>query len=133
MKKRLILLALCLFLSLIQEANGAVETPYLIVRDVTGLLSNERTTRLANAAQKGLEQILEFWSADPRLEQLGKIQVEFGGPKREIYGALFHWREENGRRSRIVSVFGATKEPQMMVHKLTHAVFPNPDKLLRSP
>jgi len=38
----------------------------------------------------------------------------------------------DGRRVRVVRVFGVGNEPQMVHHKLTHAVFPTPDKLIRN-
>lgn len=52
--------------------------------------------------------------------------------RREISASAFFWKKEGWRRARVVRVWGANKEPQLMVHKLTHAVFPNPDKLIRN-
>jgi hypothetical protein len=111
---------------------AAVETPYLTVSDITGELSVERIRNLANTAQKALENIVRYWSTDPKIDKFGKIRLEFYGPLkidgREISTSVFFWK----LGIRVVRAWGANKEPQGMVHKLTHAVFPHPDKLIRN-
>lgn len=113
-------------------AQAAVAATRLDVRDATGRLSDGRVRALADEAEGTLDKILTFWSASPRIEEFGKIRIEFDRPRRDTYSAVFHWGKEGDRRVRIVSVFGVNGEPQMLAHKLTHAVFPNPDKMIRN-
>jgi len=136
MKKRgciFFLLLFLFFLSLASpvQAGNSAETSCLIVRDLTGELSQSRIRELADEAQKALDKILEFWSAEARVSRFGKIIVEFDHPKGGTKYTVFHWRNEEGKKRRIVSVHGADN-PQMMVQKLTHAVYPNQDKLVRN-
>lgn len=114
------------------SSTGAMETKNLIARDRTGQLTDAQIRDLTLKAEKALAQILGFYSTGPRNERFGKIQIEYDHSRRGTYGAVFLWGEEGGRKVRIVRVFGITEAVQMMVHKLTHAVFPNKDKLVRN-
>jgi hypothetical protein len=109
-----------------------VESRHFIVQDMTGSLSASRVNAMANAAEGALKQILDFWSADPRINDFGKIRLELDKPRAGIYGSVFVWGKVEGRRTRIVKVFGIEESPQMMFHKIAHAVFPNEDKLIRN-
>ena len=111
-----------------------LETSHLIVRDRTGQLTHEQVREVADRADKALKEILIFWSEDPKINELGKIRVELERPRGrgEFYGSVFKWGLEGGNKIRIVYVFGVDREPQGMVHKLTHAIFPNDDKLIRN-
>ncbi len=113
-------------------AAGAVETPPLVVHDRKGDLSAGRVRQLADAAEETLDRILEFWSMSPRVRKLGKIRVNLDRPRGKRYGAVFHWSREGGRRVRVVDVLGVGRQPEMVAHKLMHAVFPSPDKLIRN-
>lgn len=135
----LIIHTLLLFWTLTCSAANYAEItdhPRLIVRDKTGTLSRERFEELARAADSTLLMILGSWSARPKIEKFGKIRLEFYEPvKGARYSSrytTFNWSKENGRRVRIVRVFGVDAQPQEMAHKLTHAIFPNPDKLIRN-
>lgn len=131
------ILSCALFLSLllygsVVEAKNCVETTHLIVCDLTrGQLSSERFNELAYQSQQALDQVLKFWSVDARLQKLGKIWLEFDRPRRGTYGTQFQMGMRNGTRVRVVRVFGVKKGPQNMLHKLTIAIFPSPDKLIR--
>jgi hypothetical protein len=114
------------------SASAATDTAHLTVHDLTGRLTAARLGELAGAAQKDLDGIVAFWATTPRVEEFGKIRVEFDQPRRDIYSAVFRFAAVDGRKTRVVTIFGANGRPQMMVHKLTHAVFPNPDKLIRN-
>jgi hypothetical protein len=118
--------------ALSQAADATLETPHLIVSETTGKLSNEQLKRLADDAQEALNRILAFWSADPGMGRFGKIRVVFDVPRRDVYSSVFYWDKKDGRRTRIVGVFGTDGSPQMMAHKLTSAVFPQKDKLIRN-
>ena len=115
-----------------QASETTLETPYLIVGDTTGNLSNEQLKRLAGMAQETLDKVLAFWSADPGIDRFGKIRVYFDRPRREVYSSVFYWEKKGSQRLRIVRVFGTDGVPQMMAHKLTSAVFPQKDKLIRN-
>ncbi len=115
-----------------RASDQTVETAHLIVSDATGNLSNEQLKKLADLAQETLNRILAFWSADPGLARFGKIQVIFDAPRRDVYSSVFYWDKKGAQRVRIVQVFGTDGAPQMMAHKLTSAVFPQRDKLIRN-
>lgn len=118
--------------ALSQGSDKTLETSHLIVSDTTGNLSNEQLKRLADHAQETLNRILAFWSADPGIARFGKIRVVFDVPRRDVYSSVFYWDKKGDQRIRIVQVFGADGEPQMMAHKLASAVFPQKDKLIRN-
>lgn len=127
------MLAAALLLPALSQATDAIlETSHLIVSETTGRLSNEQLKRLANDAQEALNRILAFWSIDPGIGRFGKIKVVFDVPRRDVYSSVFYWDRKNGRPTRIVGVFGTDGSPQMMAHKLTSAVFPQEDKLIRN-
>ena len=118
--------------ALSQASEATLETSHLIVSDKTGNLSNEQLKRLAEHAQETLNRVLIFWSVDPKINQFGKIRIYFDLPRREVYSSVLYWDKKGGQRIRIVRVFGTDGGPQMMAHKLTSAVFPQKDKLIRN-
>jgi hypothetical protein len=118
--------------ALSQGSDTTLETSHLIASDATGTLSIEQLRRLADHAQETLNRILAFWSADPGIDRFGKIRVVFDVPRRDVYSSVFYWDKKGDQRIRIVRVFGTDGEPQMMAHKLTSAVFPQKDKLIRN-
>jgi hypothetical protein len=133
MKGWLIIFALFFFTSVAVPgtyANG--ETANLVAKDLTGKLSEAQVRKLTQAAEETLQKILGFWSVEPRLEAFGKIRLEFDQPRKGIYSSVFLLKSEGDRKIRIVRVYGVSGEPQMVAHKLTHAVFPNQDKLIRN-
>ncbi len=121
-----------LMAGLSRASSAMIETQYLIVSDATGKLSNDQLKSLADQAQAMLESILEFWSADAGTDRFGKIRVIFDAPRRDVYSSVFYWEKQKGERVRIVQVFCSEGSPQMMAHKLTSAVFPQKDKLIRN-
>jgi len=118
--------------ALSQASEATIETSHLIVSDTTGNLSNDQLKRLAEHAQKTLNRVLSFWSVNPRTGRFGKIRIYFGLPRREVYSSVFYWDKKSGQPIRIVRIFGIDGVPQMMAHKLTSAVFPQKDKLIRN-
>lgn len=121
-----------LIAGLSQASSAMIETQHLIVSDATGKLSNDQLKSLADQAQTMVGRILAFWSADPGIDRFGKIRVVFDMPRRDVYSSVLYWEKEDGRRVRIVRVFKSEGLPQMMAHKLTSAVFPQKDKLIRN-
>jgi hypothetical protein len=126
------LVAGLLVAGLSQASSTIIETQHLIVSDATGKLSNDQLKSLADQAQVMLGRILAFWSADPGIDRFGKIRVVFDLPRRDVYSSVFYWEDKGGERIRIVRVFSSEGSPQMMAHKLTSAVFPQKDKLIRN-
>jgi hypothetical protein len=126
------LLAGLFIAGLSQALSEVVETQHLIVSDATGKFSNDQLKSLADQAQAMLGRILVFWSADSGVDRMGKIRVVFDAPRREVYSSVFYWGKKDGGRIRIVQVFKSEGFPQMMAHKLTSAVFPQKDKLIRN-
>jgi len=109
-----------------------LETPQLMVSDATGKLSKEQLKPLTDHAEETLKKVLTFWSADPGIARYGKIRVIFDAPRRDVYSSVFYWGKKGEQRIRIVQVFGTDGTPQMLAHKLTSAVFPQKDKLIRN-
>jgi hypothetical protein len=112
--------------------SRALETEDFSVRDLTGQLSDDRILKLTAGAEAQLKKVLDFWAVDSGVNRLGKIRLEFEKPRAGTYGTVFVTVKEGNVKVRVVRVFGATEEPQMVAHKLTHAVFPSPDKLVRN-
>lgn len=127
-----ILITGLLITGLSNASSEVIETRHLIVSDATGKLSNDQLKSLADQAQAMLGRILAFWSADPGVDRMEKIRVVFDAPRREVYSSVFYWGKKDGKRIRIVQVFKSEGSPQMMAHKLTSAVFPQKDKLIRN-
>lgn len=112
--------------------SPALETEGFTVRDLTGQLSDDRMLQLTTGAEEQLKKVLDFWAIDSGVNRWGKIRLEFGKPRAGTYGTVFLMVKEGNVKVRVVRVFGVTEEPQMVAHKLTHAVFPSPDKLVRN-
>jgi hypothetical protein len=79
-----------------------------------------------------LERVLSFWSADSGAGRFGKIRVVFDVPRRGGSSCVFYWEGRGPERVRVVRVYGFDKPLQMLAHKLTSAVFPQQDKLIRN-
>jgi len=133
-KIRILKILFCLMLLMgISVAQGvAVETENLIIRDITGDLPPSRLELFAKKVESTLAAVLKFWSADSRVKEMGKIIVEFDRPLPKADSSFFFWRKEEGIRVRVVKVFGGDENPHLLAHKLTSALFPNPDKLIRN-
>lgn len=115
-----------------QAASAVVETRDLLVSDGTGNVPDARLAELAGQAQVMLERVLAFWSADSGVDRFGKIRVLFDVPRRGNYSCVFYWSGRGPERVRVVRVFGFEGPVQMLAHKLTSAVLPQQDKLIRN-
>jgi hypothetical protein len=120
------------FISIPGVAATTIEDKRLIIRDATGSMPQDKFGALARKLDATLAEVIKFWSADPRTEELGKIIVEFHNPLPRASSSVFMWRKENGRRVRVVRVYGGGDSPHQLAHKLTSALFPHPDKLIRN-
>lgn len=115
-----------------QASSASIETQHLSVSDATGSIGDEKLKGLADQAQAMLERVLAFWSADSGADRFGKIRVIFDVPRRGNSSCVFYWDGRGSERVRIVRVFGFDGAPHMLAHKLTSAVFPQKDKLIRN-
>jgi hypothetical protein len=122
----------CLALIGIPATGATFENERLIIQDITGNVFPERFEKLVNRVDSTLTKILQFWSTEPRIKQFGKIIVEFDNSDPKANYSFFFFRKENGQRVRVVRVSGGDEYPHHLAHKLTSAVFPNPDKLIRN-
>jgi len=110
----------------------ALETDVFVVRDLTGKLSADRQAALTKDAREKLDRVLRFYGVGAKVENLGKIRLEFDEPRGGTYSTVFITVKEDNRRVRVVRIFGVDREPQMVAHKLTHAIFISSDKLVRN-
>lgn len=123
----------CFMLPDIPGTGTTMETERLIIRDVTGKIPPKKFKNLVNGVDSTLTLILKFWSAEPRIKEAGKIIVEFDHPlQKNVSASYFFFRKENGINFRVVRVYGGDDSPQQLAHKLTSALFPNPDILIRN-
>jgi hypothetical protein len=125
-------LAVLFLLLFIPATLPAMETDVFVVRDLTGKLSTDRQAALAKDAREKLDSVLGFYNVGPKVDNLGKIRLEFDDPRGGTYSTVFITVKEGNRNVRVVRIFGVDKEPQMVAHKLTHAIFISPDKLVRN-
>ncbi|OGP90384.1 MAG: hypothetical protein A2031_05665 [Deltaproteobacteria bacterium RBG_19FT_COMBO_43_11] len=135
MFKKFIIPGILLYLTLLGASvsqEAAVKTENLIIRDVTGNLSPAKLELFAKKVDSTFEAVHKFWSADTRINEFGKIIVELDRPLPKADSSFLFWRKEEGRKVRVVKVFGGDENPLLLAHKLTSALFPNPDKLIRN-
>jgi len=134
MKFYLGLLTLPLFVACV-ATHGKVatfETEKLVIRDTTGDLTPKRFEKFVEKVDSTLAKILQFWSVDPRVHPFGKIIVEYEHPFPKTNCSFLYLRKESDQRVRVVRVLGGAENPHQLAHKLTNAVFLNPDKLIRN-
>lgn len=110
---------------------AGVETAHLVVSDASGRLSREQIGQRAARVQTLFEKVLAFWDVDPGVERFGKIRVVFNAPG-QLQLSVFRWVKDGGRMAREVLAAPSGQEPQMLAHKLTSALFPSKDKLVRN-
>jgi hypothetical protein len=113
-------------------AGSTAENERLIILDATGSMPPQRFETLVRKVDSTLTEVIKFWSTDPRIKEFGKIIVEFHNPLPKASSSIFMWRKENGKKARVVRVYGGGEYPLQLAHKLTSALFPNPDKLIRN-
>ncbi len=124
---------LLLLFSAFPAAGKSFETDRLIVRDIAGQLAPGKFEQLAARIDATLAEVINFWSAQPKSTELGKIIVELEQPlPGDVATSFFLQRQENGRKVRVIRVFGGTDHPRQLAHKLTSALFPHPDILIRN-
>ena len=114
------------------QGAGPVETSNLVVKDLTGKMSPEKLQAFAARAESTLSQVLEFWAVGPGLDRYGKIHIEVEKALPKASSSVYFMKKDKGKQVRVVRVYGSEDNPHQLAHKLTHAVFPHPDKLIRN-
>lgn len=134
LRKSFLLLGLTFLLLLNSlSARGAeVTTADLIIRDGTATLPPATFDRLVKKVEFTFAEVRRFWSADTRTQEWGRILVELDNPLTQVSSSVFLWGKDKGKKMRIVKVYGGGESPHLLAHKLTSALFPNPDKLIRN-
>lgn len=118
--------------------GATLETEHLRVEDATGALDQEKLAGFGALVESRLAAVAEFWGVDPRTHSLGKIRVLYDAPLRGQCTATFFQSglrasgQSQGGQMRTLRVFGCVEAPLMLSHKLTSALMPQPDKLLRN-
>ncbi|SNR97262.1 hypothetical protein SAMN04488503_2120 [Humidesulfovibrio mexicanus] len=122
-----------LLFGLAHAAEAQLETEHLRVQDTTCSLGEQRLSDFAERAEASLGAVLALWGLDAQVSSQGKIRVLYDEPLRGQCTATFFQpggRVPGGARS--LRVFGCAEAPLMLAHKLTSALMPQPDKLLRN-
>jgi hypothetical protein len=107
------------------------ETARLVVEDADGQLSGEKLQKFAADADAALQKAMQFWSVPDRTAEEGKIRLELYREHQGRAFAVFQLEKTGSRRQKVVRLYGL-ESPQELVHKLTHALFPTEDKLVRN-
>lgn len=130
---RALLLCALLTAAAVHGAEPALERDGLRVFDESrGDLDRERHAALAQLGERALAQLLTFWQLDAVSAVRGTIELRLRPAWDGYYGAQFQFATGAAGRVRTVFVFGVRRAPQELAHKLTHALFPSPDKLVRN-
>jgi len=125
-------LGLLIVFGVLGTATPAGAADDLIIRDVSAQLSADSYDRLTQKIQSTYQAVQAFWAAGPAPGPSQPIIVELVRPLGNTPTTLFFVRTENGRRVKVVRVFGGGEAPHQLAHKLTSAVFPHRDKLIRN-
>ncbi len=112
-------------------SRAGIETAHLIFEDVDRQLSAEQLQQFSSDTEGTFTKLVDFWGLGGRVEQGGKIAVKLYQQRGRAAFSVFGFEKTPEGRRRVVSVYGI-KKPKEMVHKLTHALFPTGDKLIRN-
>ena len=129
-----LILSVCLaFFSAPGPASGGqrTETPRLVVEDMKGKLSPEKFQRFAADADAALQKAMQFWAIADRSQDTGKIRLELYPEYKGHAFSVFQLEKTGSGRQKVVRLYGL-ESPQELFHKLTHALFPTEDKLVRN-
>jgi len=111
--------------------GNRTETAHLAVDDVDQQLSPDQLQRFAADAEAALQKAIKFWAISYRTAELGKIRLELHPERAGQSFTVFQFEKRETAHRRVVRVHGI-QSPQELVHKLTHALFPTDDKLVRN-
>ena len=111
------------------ECGPRVETAHLLVDDVRQQLSAADLQQFAERAESAFVKALGFWAVTEL--KGGKIILELHREHAGRAFSVFQQEATKGERRSYVRVYGVSS-PQEMVHKMTHALFPTEDKLIRN-
>jgi hypothetical protein len=106
-----------------------VETAHLVVIDIQGQLKAPQLKAFADDAEEALRKAMAYWELPDT--RGGRIALELYKEQSGRAYTVFQVETTAGGRRSVVPVHGI-KDPREMVHKLTHALFPTSDKLIRN-
>ena len=102
------------------------------VTDLTHRMTPEAYASFANTARLSLQRVAEYWNVDLNAALSEPISIEFMASSGHLPTSLFFFRAENNKKVKVVRVIGAAESPRQFAHKLTSALFPHQDKLIRN-
>jgi len=109
-----------------------VETAHLVVSDPANRFPPEQLRERAARIQGLFDKIVALWQADPDVGRQGKIRVVLIPRVRELRLSVFHMARNGAAPVREVLAAPPDGPAQMLAHKLTTALFPSKDKLVRN-
>ena len=129
---RICFLGCLIVFGLLVTAPSASAVDDLMIRDISAQLPADSYLRLTKKIQETYQAVQAFWRADPALGPAMPIVVELVRPLGKAPTSLFFVRQIDGRHEKVVRVFGGGESSHQLAHKLTSAVFPHRDKLIRN-
>jgi len=124
--------AACLFAAAGSVSGGQrAETARLVVEDMKEQLPPEKFQRFAADADAALQKAMQFWAIAGGAAEGGKIRLELYPEYQGRAFAIFQLEKAGRGRQKVVRLYGL-ESPQELFHKLTHALFPTDDKLVRN-
>jgi len=128
-KTVLCLLVAVTFLTGVPMTARANVREQIIIKDLTGGMPRDQFARLTDKTRLTMGNVRAYWEV---ADHSDVILVEFVRQVHRVPSTFFFFRPENGRRVKVVRVYGGGEEPHQLAHKLTSALFPHPDKLVRN-
>lgn len=127
-----LLLALLLSLTGVACANPDQSRASLLIHDLSGKMPADMYGSLVTKANLLFSQINTYWSPVDTAAPTEPIVVEFVRQTQNMPNSFFFFRNENGARIKVVRVIGGGTAPHQLAHKLTSALLPHGDKLIRN-
>jgi hypothetical protein len=129
------LLLLLVFLLTVTGVSAATPDQARVplqIYDLSDKMSGDMYGSLVAKTNMLFSQINAYWSPMGAATTADPIVVEFMRQTQNMPNSFFFFRNENGARIKVVRVIGGGAAPQQLAHKLTSALLPHGDKLIRN-